>query len=57
MTDRRGAGAAGRPGGGDDLSAYVRACVFAEEATLRKSRPSDVVADKKAAAEALALLG
>lgn len=39
------------------LSAYVRACVFAEDTKLRKSRPADVVEDKKAAAEALALLG
>ena len=42
---------------GMTLSAYVRACLFAEETKLRQSRPSDVVADKKAAAEALALLG
>ena len=39
------------------LSAYVRACVFAEETKRRKRRPKTVVEDKKAAAEALALLG
>ena len=38
---------------GMTLSAYVRACVFAEETR----RPKTVVEDKKAAAEALALLG
>ena len=42
---------------GMTLSAYIRACVFAEEGKRRKRRPKDVVADKKAAAEALALLG
>lgn len=42
---------------GMTLSAYVRACVFAEDARLRKTRPQDVIDDKKAAAEALALLG
>ncbi|WP_299825380.1 hypothetical protein [uncultured Roseobacter sp.] len=42
---------------GMTLSAYVRACVFAEDTKLRKSRPADIVEDKKAAAEALALLG
>ncbi|MEM6311218.1 MAG: hypothetical protein AAF754_14340 [Pseudomonadota bacterium] len=42
---------------GMTLSAYVRACVFAEDAKLRKTRPSDKVEEKKAAAEALALLG
>lgn len=42
---------------GMTLSAYVRACLFAEETKRRKRRPKDVVADKKAAAEALALLG
>lgn len=42
---------------GMTLSAYVRACVFAEDAKLRKTRPKDIIADKKAAAEALALLG
>ena len=39
------------------LSAYVRACVFAEDAKLRKTRPKDKIEEKKAAAEALALLG
>lgn len=39
------------------LSAYIRACVFAEDVKLRKHRPSDAAADKRAAAEALALLG
>lgn len=39
------------------LSAYVRACVFGAEAKRRKRRPKDAVADKKAAAGALALLG
>ncbi|MDA5556025.1 plasmid mobilization protein [Shimia sp. MMG029] len=42
---------------GMTLSAYVRACVFAEDAKLRKTRPADQVEEKKAAAEALALLG
>ena len=42
---------------GMTLSAYVRACVFAEVAKLRKTRPADAARDKKAAAEALALLG
>ncbi len=42
---------------GMTLSAYVRACVFAEETRRRKRRPKTVVVDKKAAAEALALLG
>lgn len=42
---------------GMTLSAYVRACVFAEETRRRKKRPKSVVEDKKAAAEALALLG
>lgn len=42
---------------GMTLSAYIRACVFAKEDKRRKSRPKDVVADKKAVAEALALLG
>lgn len=39
------------------LSAYIRACVFAEEAKRRKRRPKDAVADKKALAECLSLLG
>lgn len=42
---------------GMTLSAYVRACVFAEESKRRKQRPKSVIEDKKAAAEALALLG
>ncbi|WP_052249449.1 hypothetical protein [Tateyamaria sp. ANG-S1] len=42
---------------GMTLSAYIRACVFATEEKRRKSRPKDVVADRKAVAEALALLG
>ncbi|WP_152613054.1 hypothetical protein [Tateyamaria sp. ANG-S1] len=42
---------------GMTLSAYVRACVFGQEAKRRKRRPKDAVADKKAAAEALAPLG
>ena len=39
------------------LSAYIRACVFAEKTRRRKRRPKTVVDDKKAIAEALALLG
>ena len=39
------------------LSAYVRACVFGAEGKRRRRRPKDAVADKKAAAEARALLG
>ena len=42
---------------GMTLSAYIRACIFGEETRRRKRRPKDVVADKQAAAEALALLG
>ena len=42
---------------GMTLSTYVRACVFGKEAKRRKRRAKDTVADKKAAAEALALLG
>lgn len=42
---------------GMTLSAYIRACVFTQEEKRRKTRPKAVVADKKAAAEALALLG
>ncbi|WP_187428601.1 hypothetical protein ROLI_013060 [Roseobacter fucihabitans] len=42
---------------GMTLSAYIRACVFAEETKRRKKRPANVIEDKKAAAEALALLG
>lgn len=39
------------------LSTYVRACVFGQEAKRRKRRAKNTVEDKKAAAEALALLG
>lgn len=42
---------------GMTLSAYVRACVFAEEGKRRKRRPKNAIEDKHAAAEALALLG
>lgn len=42
---------------GMTLSAYIRACLFAKEEKRRKRRPTSVIADKKAAAEALALLG
>jgi hypothetical protein len=42
---------------GMTLSAYVRACVFGHEAKQRKRRAKKTVADKKAVAEALALLG
>lgn len=42
---------------GMTLSAYIRACLFAQEEKRRKRRPRSVVEDKKAAAEALALLG
>ncbi|MEP2890930.1 plasmid mobilization protein [Tateyamaria sp.] len=42
---------------GMTLSAYIRACVFSEEDKRRKRRPKDAVADKKALAECLALLG
>jgi hypothetical protein len=35
----------------------IRACVFAEETKRRKKRPKNVIEDKKATAEALALLG
>ena len=42
---------------GMTLSTYVRACVFGEEAKRRKRRSKNAVADKKAIAEALALLG
>lgn len=42
---------------GMTLSAYIRACVFAEQSRRRKRRPASVVEDKKAIAEALALLG
>lgn len=42
---------------GMTLSAYIRACVFSEEEKRRKRRPKDAVADKKALAECLSLLG
>jgi hypothetical protein len=42
---------------GMTLSAYIRACLFAEEEKRRKRRPRSAIVDKKAAAEALALLG
>lgn len=42
---------------GMTLSTYVRACVFGQEAKRRKRRPKTTISDKKAAAEALALLG
>lgn len=42
---------------GMTLSAYVRACVFGQEAKRRTRRPRGAVADKAAIAEALALLG
>lgn len=42
---------------GMTLSAYIRSCVFAEEEKRRKRKPTSTVADKKAVAEALALLG
>lgn len=42
---------------GMTLSAYVRGCLFAKEAKRRRRRPKTVIADKAAAAEALALLG
>ena len=42
---------------GMTLSAYVRGCVFARDADKRQRRPKNVLEDKRAAAEALALLG
>lgn len=42
---------------GMTLSAYVRACLFAGEERRRKRRPASTIADRRAAAEALALLG
>ena len=42
---------------GMTLSAYIRACIFAKEERRRKRRPKHAVADKRAMAEALALLG
>lgn len=43
---------------GMTLSAYIRACLFAgDQEKRRKSRSGSIVADKRAIAEALALLG
>ncbi|WP_282078888.1 plasmid mobilization protein [Epibacterium ulvae] len=42
---------------GMTLSAYVRACVFAEKERLRATRPADAMAEKKALAEVMGLLG
>ncbi|MEL6583914.1 MAG: plasmid mobilization relaxosome protein MobC [Pseudomonadota bacterium] len=42
---------------GMTLSAYIRACVFAENTRRRGKHPGDRDAQKKAAAEALTLLG
>lgn len=42
---------------GVTLSTYIRACLFMQEEKRRTRRAGTVVADKKAAAEALALLG
>lgn len=42
---------------GTTLSAYVRACLFAEDTKLHKTRPKDVMENKSVAAEILALLG
>ena len=42
---------------GMTLSAYIRACIFADKVQRRKRRPFNVIEDKKAVAEALALLG
>jgi len=42
---------------GMTLSAYIRACLFAKAERRRKRRPGSVVADKRALAEALAVLG
>ena len=42
---------------GMTLSAYIRACVFRQDSKRRKKRPVSVIEDKRAAAEALALLG
>lgn len=42
---------------GMTMSAYIRACIFAKDVELRKHRPKNVIENKKAAAEALALLG
>lgn len=42
---------------GMTLCAYIRACLFAKEEKRRKRRPKSAIVDKRAAAEALALLG
>ncbi|MEM8617012.1 MAG: hypothetical protein AAGF20_08765 [Pseudomonadota bacterium] len=42
---------------GMTLSAYIRSCVFAEQDRRIKRRPTSTIADKKALAECLALLG
>lgn len=42
---------------GMTLSAYIRACLFAKEERRRKRKPKAVVAEKRAMAQALALLG
>lgn len=42
---------------GMTLSAFIRACVFAEETKRRKKRSLSSIEDKKVVAEALALLG
>lgn len=42
---------------GMTLSTYVRACLFEREEKRRKRRPQTTVADKRAMAEVLALLG
>ena len=42
---------------GMTLSAYIRACIFAKEERRRKRRPKNAVADKRAMAQALVLLG
>lgn len=39
------------------LSSYIRACLFAKAEKRRKRRSKKTVADKRAVAEALALLG
>ncbi|MGH1353574.1 MAG: plasmid mobilization relaxosome protein MobC [Thalassovita sp.] len=42
---------------GMTLSAYGRVCVFAKDAKRRKAHQADALANKRAAAESLALLG
>ena len=42
---------------GMTLSTYVRACLFEQEEKRRRRRPQTTVADKRAMAEVLALLG